>query len=625
KAYRIYNLSSKKVKETLNLRYLEDNPNVQGQGQEWYFDLGYLTDSLGYTRFKTNPPAGTHDTNILAGTQVDDSDSECDEQVILVPSFPSNSFLGHTVHDVSVPMENNLDYAEELARLQRQESEAHSAAANHGFEFSVDTAALLLQAEIEIRRNLVPADGVLAGSIVSTGGGPASSVLASSVSADSVPASSVPTGGVLAGSVISAVFGDLAASASVPAVFTNAPAATSLLPPGHSLGSCEHTTRFPSPSDLGNHQPTAGIFSSSFYDDDFYADVTNLASNVAVDPVATKRVNIIHIQSQIIRALHEDLGKLQPTADIGIFVGYAPSRKGYRIYNKRTRRFMETVHVQFDELTEPMAHVHLISPTPAIQVPVNSAGTPSSTTIDQDAPSPSHSLSSSALQSPSLHQGIAAESTLMEDNPVAPVDNNPFINVFALEPSSDASSFRDVSLAESTYVSQTLHHLALKWIYKVKLDEYVDVLKNKARLVAKGYRQEEGIDFKESFALVLRIEAIRIFIANATSKNMTIYQMDVKTAFLNGELNEEVYVSQTKGFVDLDHLTHVYHLKKALYGLKQAPQAWYDTLSRFLLDNKFSKGAVVTPPKWVAAEYGVWGVLLHRHSERYSPERGRHS
>ncbi|GJT77480.1 retrovirus-related pol polyprotein from transposon TNT 1-94 [Tanacetum coccineum] len=106
--------------------------------------------------------------------------------------------------------------------------------------------------------------------------------------------------------------------------------------------------------------------------------------------------------------------------------------------------------------------------------------------------------------------------------------------------------------------------IALKWIYKVKLDEYSDVLKNKARLVAKGYRQEEGIDFEESFAPVAKLEAIRIFIANAACKNMTVYQMDVKTAFLNGELKEEVY----------------------------APQAWYDTLSRFLLAHGFSKGVV---------------------------------
>nr|GFA01953.1 retrovirus-related Pol polyprotein from transposon TNT 1-94 [Tanacetum cinerariifolium] len=261
-----------------------------------------------------------------------------------------------------------------------------------------------------------------------------------------------------------------------------------------------------------------------------------------------------------------------------------------------------------------------VSPAPAVQALVNSAGTPSSTTMDPDVPSPSISPSSSALQS---HQSVAAESTFIKENPIAPVDNNPFINVFALEPSSGASSFRDVSSTESTCVSQTIHHLskwskdhpldnvignpsqsklvpqpdcvtniALKWIYKVKLDEYGYVLKNKARLVAKGYRQDEGIDFEESFAPVARIEAIRIFIANAASKNMTIYQRDVQTAFLNGELKEEVYVSQPEGFVDPDHLTHVYRLKKALYGLKQAPRAWYDTLSRFLLDNKFSKGAV---------------------------------
>ncbi|GKG21123.1 retrovirus-related pol polyprotein from transposon TNT 1-94 [Tanacetum coccineum] len=114
--------------------------------------------------------------------------------------------------------------------------------------------------------------------------------------------------------------------------------------------------------------------------------------------------------------------------------------------------------------------------------------------------------------------------------------------------------------------------ITLKWIYKVKIDEYGDVLKNKARLVAKGYRQEKGIDFEESFAPVARIKAIRIFIANTANKNMTIYQMDVKTAFLNGELKEEVYVCQLDGFIDPDHPTHVYCLKKALYGLCDNPR-----------------------------------------------------
>ncbi|GKB83048.1 retrovirus-related pol polyprotein from transposon TNT 1-94 [Tanacetum coccineum] len=134
--------------------------------------------------------------------------------------------------------------------------------------------------------------------------------------------------------------------------------------------------------------------------------------------------------------------------------------------------------------------------------------------------------------------------------------------------------------------------ITLKWIYKVKLDELGGILKNKARLVARGYRQEEGIDFEESFALVARLDAIRIFLAYAAHMNMIVYQMDVKTAFLNVILRKEVYVSQPDGFVDQDNPNHVYKLKKALYGLKQAPRAWYDLLSKFLLSQEFSKGTV---------------------------------
>nr|GEZ71464.1 copia protein [Tanacetum cinerariifolium] len=241
----------------------------------------------------------------------------------------------------------------------------------------------------------------------------------------------------------------------------------------------------------------------------------------------------------------------------------------------------------FDEYLEPPRAERPNSPAQAVQVSVTSAGTPLSTTIDQDAPSPHISPSSSALQSHSLPPGVVAETHFMEDLNVTPVDKNPFVNIFAPEPHSKASSSGDISSTESPYISQTLHHLN-KWskdhpldnvignpsrpIYKVKLDEYGDDLKNKARLVAKGYRQEEGIDFEEFFAPVAHIEAIRIFITNAASRNMIVYQMDVKTDFLNGELKEEVYVCQPEGFVDPDHPTHVYHLKKALYGLKQAPR-----------------------------------------------------
>nr|GEU47541.1 hypothetical protein [Tanacetum cinerariifolium] len=134
--------------------------------------------------------------------------------------------------------------------------------------------------------------------------------------------------------------------------------------------------------------------------------------------------------------------------------------------------------------------------------------------------------------------------------------------------------------------------ITLKWIYKVKLDELEGILKNKAMLVARGYRQEEGIDFEDSFDPVARLEAIRIFLAFVAHMNMVVYQMEVKTAFLNGNLWEEVYVSKPNGFVDTNIPNHIYKLKKAIYGLKQAPRAWYDMLSSFLISHDFSKGLV---------------------------------
>ncbi|GKF72142.1 retrovirus-related pol polyprotein from transposon TNT 1-94, partial [Tanacetum coccineum] len=118
----------------------------------------------------------------------------------------------------------------------------------------------------------------------------------------------------------------------------------------------------------------------------------------------------------------------------------------------------------------------------------------------------------------------------------------------------------------------------LKWLWKNKKDEDQTVTCNKAQLVAKGYDHEEGIDFEESFAPVTRLEVVRIFIAYAAHKSFPISQMDVKTAFLNGSLKEEVYIAQPDGFVDPDHPDKVYHLRKALYGLKQALRAWYDEL-----------------------------------------------
>ncbi|GJY57878.1 retrovirus-related pol polyprotein from transposon TNT 1-94 [Tanacetum coccineum] len=127
---------------------------------------------------------------------------------------------------------------------------------------------------------------------------------------------------------------------------------------------------------------------------------------------------------------------------------------------------------------------------------------------------------------------------------------------------------------------------------KNKCDAENIVVRNKTCLVAKGYKQEEGINFEDSFAPVARLEVVWMFIAYAAHKNITIFQMDVKTTFLNGPLKEEVYVSQPEGFIDPEFPDHVYRLKKALYGLKQAPRAWYDKLSSFLIEHGFTKGII---------------------------------
>ncbi|GKF07374.1 retrovirus-related pol polyprotein from transposon TNT 1-94, partial [Tanacetum coccineum] len=129
----------------------------------------------------------------------------------------------------------------------------------------------------------------------------------------------------------------------------------------------------------------------------------------------------------------------------------------------------------------------------------------------------------------------------------------------------------------------------MKWLWKNKHDEENIVIRNKARLVATGYSQQEGIDFKESFALVARLEVVWLFVVHTAHKSFPLYQMDIKTAFLNGPLKEEVYVNKPDGFVDPHHPDKVYHLKKALYGLKHASRAWYNELSNFLVSKGFSK------------------------------------
>nr|GEY91316.1 retrovirus-related Pol polyprotein from transposon TNT 1-94 [Tanacetum cinerariifolium] len=395
----------------------------------------------------------------------------------------------------------------------------------------------------------------------------------------------------------------------------------------------------------------------------------------------------------------ENIGKLGAKGDIGFFIGYSADSCAYRIYNRRTKKIMETMNVSFDELlvmafkqrsSKPglnsMTSGHISSgldltydpstittqqpsegeldllfkamyddyiggqpsatarTVPPAQEPQVCQSSTASTTIADTALIPTN-LSSLATNIPISSQDVD------ELNPNAMVDGNTFVNPFA-NPSTSAaaaSSSQNVDPSNMLMFYQpypyefqwTKDHpleqvigepsrpiltrnqlqsdgdmcmyaltfkrldvwvlvpaldnispLTLKWLFKNKHDEEQTVIKNKSLLVMRGYRQEEGIDFKESFAPVARMEAIRIFLAYVAHKSFTVFQMDVKTAFLHCSLKEDVYVCQPEGFIDVDHPSHVYKLKKALYGLKQAPKAWYDELSKFLLQNHFFKGTI---------------------------------
>ncbi|GJU22118.1 retrovirus-related pol polyprotein from transposon TNT 1-94 [Tanacetum coccineum] len=300
---------------------------------------------------------------------------------------------------------------------------------------------------------------------------------------------------------------------------------------------------------------------------------------------------------------NDKLGKLDAKADIGIFIGprlnsMTPATSSLGLVPNLVSQqpcippprddWDRLFQLMFNEyFTPPSIDVSLVQEAAALRA-VILADSHVSTSIDQDVPSTSIPSTQEQEHSPNISQGF-------EESPNTPIFHDDPLNESTHEESTSHGSSSNqlqtdamwcyfdafITLVEPKNFKQAMTEpswidamqeeiqeferlevwelvpcpdkvllIKLKWIYKVKTDEFSGVLKNKARLVAQGFRQEEGIDFEESFALVARIEAIRIFVANATNKNMTIFQMDIKTTFLNGDLKEEVYVSQPEGFVD---------------------------------------------------------------------------
>ncbi|GKC21233.1 retrovirus-related pol polyprotein from transposon TNT 1-94, partial [Tanacetum coccineum] len=322
---------------------------------------------------------------------------------------------------------------------------------------------------------------------------------------------------------------------------------------------------------------------------------------------------------------------MKEKGDSCIWVGYSTQSKGYRVYNKRTRLIVESIHLKFDEIKE-MSETYVANDTSNLvpqrqkasdydnsdPVPQQQNVSPSADTIaplQQELDllfgplydeffntGTSRVNKSSSLTNNSTQQDILPSMNIHHTS-----EPSTLTNVHAEKNNDDQAEFTNpfytpvqeaIDSSSCNFGNSNMHTFnqpqasEYRW---TKDHPLTQVRENPSKPVqtrrqlaidpemSKGYAQEEGINFEESFAPVARLEAVRIFVAYAVHKSFPIYQMDVKAAFLSGPLKEEVYVAQPDGFVDPDHPEKVCLLRKALYGLKQAPRAWYDELSNFLI------------------------------------------
>ncbi|GJZ03019.1 retrovirus-related pol polyprotein from transposon TNT 1-94 [Tanacetum coccineum] len=309
-----------------------------------------------------------------------------------------------------------------------------------------------------------------------------------------------------------------------------------------------------------------------------------------------------------IRNTKDYLTKFDPKSYEGVFLGYSQNSKAYIILNKHTRKVEESLNVTFDETPPPSKTSPLVDDDldeeEAIKVTEkkNLENDIVDETLEIDEivnikESRNHPLENVI--------GNLNQRTLRSQ---AQNQSNFFCFISTIEPKNVNEALGDeswiVAMQEelNQFVANDVWELVpqprnmtiigTKWVFRNKLDENGIVSRNKARLVAQGYNQQEGIDYDETYAPVARLESIRILLAYACALDFKLFQMDVKSAFLNGFINEEVYVAQPLGFIDFEKLDHVYKLKKALYGLKQAPKAWYDRLKAFLIKHEYKMGMV---------------------------------
>jgi hypothetical protein len=301
----------------------------------------------------------------------------------------------------------------------------------------------------------------------------------------------------------------------------------------------------------------------------------------------------------------ENIGKYDDRVDEGIFLGYATNSKGYRCYNKRLHKLVDCIDIKVDEEI-PVKNVGSVEPRTEdivededeqVQGSKREGSEREEFELDEDMNTPTNTNQQKEAKSPlrivkknhpenqiigDINKGVQTRRKLIKDSKQSHVS---FLSMTGPKKIYEASKHDDWIRAMNEELDQIEKNntwelvprledkniIGSKWVFKNKMNEKGQVVRNKARLVCKGYAQVEGQDFDETFAPVARLEAIRMFLSYSCHKNFKVYQMDVKSAFLNGDLEEEVYMEQPEGFSLKDNPNHVFKLKKALYGLKQAP------------------------------------------------------
>ncbi|GJZ09263.1 putative ribonuclease H-like domain-containing protein [Tanacetum coccineum] len=472
KAFRVYNLVTKRVEVNLHVNFLEEKPNVQGIGHRWMFDLDYLTDSMNYI-----PVSLQNQANPAGSKEVIDIDVQTEEAADLM--VVSSTSLTEATRKAAV----SEKIATKKTHSPKQPSSTPiSKSADDIMTFRKELDALALK-----HLGPVPATAPTSTNPVNTG------------------SDNLNTG-----------FEEVT------------PGNIEAISP-----SADHEEEVFSDADDDEmpeiriyDKSSEGIFEKASYDDDgIITDFNNLPDEVDVSTNHTLRIHTAHPQSQIL-------------GDPNTPVQTRSSLK------KITEAHALVSYIQAQQRSNHKDQQHCLF----------------ACFLSQSEPR----KVSEALEDESWVEAMQEELLQFK-----------LQQVWVL-----------VDLPNGAKVIGT------KWVYRNKKDERGVVVRNKARLVAQGHRQEEGIDYDEVFAPVARLEAIRLFLAFASYMGFIVYQMDVKSAFLYGTIEEEVYVSQPPGFVDPDHPKKVYKVVKALYGLHQAPRAWYATLSTFLEKHGYRRGTI---------------------------------